>query len=280
MHKHFPEAKAHDRWTLVFTAVIAISTLAYAILAGWTLIEIHSGSKDTHNLAVAAAQQESHTEEIAQASQDQVDAANEISDAADSFSDTASTAVEEFKKAAADSAKISKQSAKTAEETMHTSERAYVAVANAQFDLSKGTVQAVEINTGRMPSGQAETTVHYLVVNTPIVNEPFNMTTQSVETHWRRHRNLSIPVGSPFSINQTFSTIDANLVKKGHQRIIMVGFTNYNDGFPDTPMQRSTFCYEEIYSTGLQEFVSVTCDFVSYLPAAEEADGYPEKEEH
>jgi hypothetical protein len=64
------------------------------------LYEIHSGSRDTHNLAVAAGKQESHTEEIAQAAQDQVDAANEISDAADQFSDTATVAVEEFKSAA------------------------------------------------------------------------------------------------------------------------------------------------------------------------------------
>src|ERR1700682_4114180 len=43
MHKHFPEAKAHDRWTLVFTAVIAVSTALYTIFAGWTLREIHTG---------------------------------------------------------------------------------------------------------------------------------------------------------------------------------------------------------------------------------------------
>src|ERR1700722_14025936 len=41
MHKHFPDAKAHDRWTLVFTFVIAISTFFYTIFAGWTLREIH-----------------------------------------------------------------------------------------------------------------------------------------------------------------------------------------------------------------------------------------------
>jgi len=40
MHKHFPEAKAHDRWTLVFTAIIAGSTALYTFFAGWTLLEI------------------------------------------------------------------------------------------------------------------------------------------------------------------------------------------------------------------------------------------------
>jgi hypothetical protein len=89
MHRHFPDAKPHDRWTLVFTGVIAVSTVLYTLVAGFTLYEIWDSSKDTHNLAVAAATQASQTEEIAQAAQDQVDAANEISDAADSFSETA-----------------------------------------------------------------------------------------------------------------------------------------------------------------------------------------------
>lgn len=136
------------------------------------------------------------------------------------------------------------------------------------------------MNTGRMPSGAADTTVHYIVANTPIAGDPVDLTAQAVETHWRRQHNLSIPAGSPFSLNQTFKTIDSNLVKKGHQRIIMVGFINYNDGFPDTPLQRFTFCYEELYSPGLQEFVSAPCDFFTYLAAAEAADGYPDKEDH
>jgi hypothetical protein len=57
MHRHFPDAKAHDRWQLVFTSVIAISTFLYTVFAGWTLYEIHSGSRDTHDLAVAARDQ-------------------------------------------------------------------------------------------------------------------------------------------------------------------------------------------------------------------------------
>jgi hypothetical protein len=57
MHKHFPDAKAHDRWTLVFTSVIAVSTFLYMVAAIWTLCEIHAGSKDTHNLAAAASDQ-------------------------------------------------------------------------------------------------------------------------------------------------------------------------------------------------------------------------------
>jgi hypothetical protein len=44
----------HDRTQVRLSYVIAISTALYTIFAGWTLHEIHSGSADTHNLALAA----------------------------------------------------------------------------------------------------------------------------------------------------------------------------------------------------------------------------------
>ena len=62
MRKHFPDAKPHDRWQLIFTFVIAVSTFFYTIFAGWTLHEIHSGSIDTHRLAEAASKQATDTE--------------------------------------------------------------------------------------------------------------------------------------------------------------------------------------------------------------------------
>ena len=40
-----------------FTGVIAVATVLYTIVAGWQLYEIHSGAKDTHDLAVAAGKQ-------------------------------------------------------------------------------------------------------------------------------------------------------------------------------------------------------------------------------
>jgi len=125
MRKHFPEAKAHDRWTLVFTFVIAVSTFFYTIFAGWTLYEIRSGGADTHALAVAAKNQAGDTSDIAQAAQDQVDAANEISDAADSFSETANTAVAEFKKAASEAAAASKRVARNAERNTKDAETSF-----------------------------------------------------------------------------------------------------------------------------------------------------------
>ena len=43
--------------TVVFSGIAALATVVYAIVAGWQLVEIHSGGQDTHNLAVAAGQQ-------------------------------------------------------------------------------------------------------------------------------------------------------------------------------------------------------------------------------
>lgn len=73
MHKHFPDAKAHDRWTLVFTSVIAVSTFLYMVAAIWTLIEIHSGSIDTHELAVQAKNQAGATKTLADAAKNNSD---------------------------------------------------------------------------------------------------------------------------------------------------------------------------------------------------------------
>jgi hypothetical protein len=176
MHRHFPDAKAHDRWQLVFTFVIAVSTFFYTIFAGWTLHEIHSGSADTHNLAVAAANQASHTEEIAQAAQDQVDAANEISDAADSFSETAEVAVEEFRRAAGDSAAASKQSAANAERTIKNAQqsfreeqRAWVGIAGqgvSQFEPKKPIILFADFgNSGRTPARNVMTRTASMLID-------------------------------------------------------------------------------------------------------------------
>jgi hypothetical protein len=89
MARHFPEAKAHDRWTLVFTAIIATSTFLYTIFAGWTLYEIWSSSTDTHTLALAAKKQADKTEEIAGYASAQALAAEKNAKAAESFSATA-----------------------------------------------------------------------------------------------------------------------------------------------------------------------------------------------
>jgi hypothetical protein len=47
----------NNKMVVGFTGVIAVATVLYTIVAGWQLYEIHSGAKDTHDLAVAAGKQ-------------------------------------------------------------------------------------------------------------------------------------------------------------------------------------------------------------------------------
>lgn len=55
--KDWKEASFHDNVNICLTLVIALSTVSYTIVASRTLSEIHSGSKDTHELAEAARDQ-------------------------------------------------------------------------------------------------------------------------------------------------------------------------------------------------------------------------------
>ncbi|MGC2273017.1 MAG: hypothetical protein WA539_13640 [Candidatus Sulfotelmatobacter sp.] len=72
----------HDRTNVRLTRVIAVSTVLYTAFAGWTLWEIHSGSSDTHKLAVAAKTQADQSTTIAAAAKRQACSAKHIADAA------------------------------------------------------------------------------------------------------------------------------------------------------------------------------------------------------
>jgi hypothetical protein len=55
--EHWKNVAFHDRVNIYLSLVIAVSTTIYTFFAGWTLSEIRSGSKDTHELAVAGRDQ-------------------------------------------------------------------------------------------------------------------------------------------------------------------------------------------------------------------------------
>lgn len=89
--------RAGELWMIVFTAVVALTTVAQFVQSGCNNA---STTKQIDRVILAA--------------NTQATAAHEISGAAQSFSNTASAAVDEFKKAATNSAKISSQAAHTA----------------------------------------------------------------------------------------------------------------------------------------------------------------------
>jgi len=163
MHKHFPEAKPHDRWTLVFTAVIAFSTFFYMIFAGWTLLEIHSGSQDTHTLAVKAGEQATRTGDIAGAANKIATAADKFSGSADSINQQSIRAVKAIENASAQSSAASRQAAKNAEATIKTAQDSFrdeqrawvgaVMVTNIKMEVNQPiSFMAVLTNSGKTPA--------------------------------------------------------------------------------------------------------------------------------
>jgi hypothetical protein len=121
MHKHFPEAKAHDRWTLVFTAVIAVSTALYTMFAGWTLSEIRSGGADTHILAGAAKTQAEKTTALAAYAGQIGGSADKFSVSADQIKQETSNAVTQLRRSADDTEKGIERSSKNAQRSLDAS---------------------------------------------------------------------------------------------------------------------------------------------------------------
>ena len=162
MHKHFPDAKAHDRWTLVFTAVIACSTFFYTIFAGWTLVEIRASSSDTHNLADAASKQANHTEAIAGAANKISGAADKFSASADAINQQTKDAVGKFDRMAKASEKSLGASQQSAQKSLDASigaaqldERAWLGLSNMQltdFTPTEIKMKVDVANSGKTPA--------------------------------------------------------------------------------------------------------------------------------
>ncbi|HXC43819.1 MAG TPA: hypothetical protein VNY51_09910 [Candidatus Dormibacteraeota bacterium] len=66
----------NNKLIVIFAGLTTIATVVYSVFAGWQLYEIHSGAKDTHDLAVAAGKQ-------ADKMKDMSDAADKIRQAAE-----------------------------------------------------------------------------------------------------------------------------------------------------------------------------------------------------
>jgi hypothetical protein len=156
----------HDRTNVNLTRVIAASTVLYTLFAGWTLYEIHSGSTDTHTLAVAAGKQADHTQAIA-------GAAGDISRASDSFSKSVATiqsqtekAVSELKRAADDSEKAMKIASESARKALDATieaarleERPWLAAHDGgivNFSNESFKAKVVLWNTGKTPALRAK----------------------------------------------------------------------------------------------------------------------------
>jgi archaellum component FlaF (FlaF/FlaG flagellin family) len=178
-----------------------------------------------------------------------------------------------------DAANAAQSAATTAKEAIHLSERAYITIALSQFDVKTKTVVFSATNSGKIASGGADVIVHAFIINSPDPGQPMMYLKDAIEMGWKRSHYASIPIGTPFHIIHVFKKMDESTFDKGKQHVIVVGFANYNDGFPDTPSQQSTFCMDAIFNTFMKRAQLTPCDAAVYLPAAEIADGYPNNED-
>jgi hypothetical protein len=171
-----------------------------------------------------------------------------------------------------------KDAAITAKEAVHLSERAYITIGISEFDLKTRTVTLSVTNSGRISSGSVDIVIHSFIMNTD-PSQPTIYLKDAIEKGWKQSRYSSAPIGTRFQISHVFKTIDEAVFSKGKQHVIVVGVATYNDGFPDTPLQRSPFCMDAIFNTVMNKTQMTPCDPSVYLPAAEIADGYPSNED-
>jgi hypothetical protein len=236
LDRHFPHAKSHDRWTLLFTCVIAASSALYTLFAGYTLREIRSGSTDTHTLAEAAGKQADHTQAIA-------NAAGNISTASDSFSRSVATiqkqtenAVAELKRTADDSERAIVEASNNAKNATRISERPYITLENIrfdpQFDESKNPlVVKVDLhNSGRTPAlklaKRIDAFLNDVKITSALVFEP----------------DAIVPADRSVTSSYTLRTTAMSLLRlsSGADKLFLKGDVIYGDIFKDS--HQTTVC--------------------------------------
>jgi hypothetical protein len=164
-----------------------------------------------------------------------------------------------------DAADAAKSAAKTADQAMHISERAYLFIDHPVFNLGMKSVFLPITNSGRIPSGRVEITTHYVVANLKSQTQPKVELKDSSEHRKAVLEYESISTGTPITTNQTLNTVDVKRVTAGVQRIYVVGYITYNDGFPETPIQKYTFCMDEGANRIRGDIEITSCDFATYM---------------
>ena len=73
LRRSWRSASPVTKLTVIFTGVIAVATVMYCGFSGWQLYEIHAGSKDTHDLAIAAGKEAEASKAIADQAKSQTE---------------------------------------------------------------------------------------------------------------------------------------------------------------------------------------------------------------
>ncbi len=61
-------------------------------------------------------------------------------------------------------------------------------------------------------------------------------------------------------------------LKAGTQKIIFEGILDYTDGFPNTPVQHLSFCFQTFYHAVAKDVYISFCNPVTELPQIESLD--------
>jgi hypothetical protein len=179
-----------------------------------------------------------------------------------------------------DAATAAQESARTAKDAVYLSERAYVTLGSPALDLINNSLTVAVINSGRIPSGTANVILHSATIK---INDghPYDLSKSLIEARWQHHSFDSVaPATTSHSVVVPLRMMDKRAIEAGLQTNVVVGFVSYNDGFPDTPVQRWNFCAITTYHLTLKQIFVGNCNAGEFLPTLELADGFPNNESH
>ncbi|HET9400629.1 MAG TPA: hypothetical protein VFO34_06735 [Candidatus Acidoferrales bacterium] len=133
----------NNKFIVIFAGVSAFATLAYSGFAGWQLIEIRRGSKDTHELAEAAKRQ--------------AEKAEAISNSADKAAEAMRTNNSQSKDALEKTLAQSKAALDASIKSFRNDQRAWVSVLDTRLDREPVIAQELIVryalaNTGKTPA--------------------------------------------------------------------------------------------------------------------------------
>ncbi len=250
--------------TFFLTAVVTVATISYAIAAWRTLTVMRTIANDS-----------------ATQTQKLIDAASQMKDAGWQFKGSAQGIdgnlanavgklqgqVDQMKQ----SAKAASDSVGIAKEALQISERAYITIGSPVLEgKSPIVIQLPMLNNGHIDATGAITT---LIEDTISLTEK-----RKIEGHWTRlHQGSAPPSGSglALSISTTGPSVDPESIGSSKQRLFVVGYTTYSDGFPNTPLQTAPFCYMAVPSLDAKTAQFLLCDAPTMTPIIEKEIGYP-----
>lgn len=202
---------------------------------------------DTHDLAVAAGKQADRTKTVAEQAIVQ--------------------------------AKAASSAAETAKEALHVSERAYLGIEVPTLDETTKAILMPLQNTGRLPTGIVEMTLHEATFKISAENAEIAASNLE-EYHWSKGTFQSIePNSARFRIKENLPAVSFQDLRAGSQSVVVAGEISYNDGFPNTSRQSFTYCMHTYFLYDVKTFDMVSCDPKAFLPMLKKMGGYPAHEQ-